>query len=451
MIQPIATHEIRFAQLPRKITDSDPIALGDAVTFGLYIHVPFCLKRCGYCDFNTYTESDMGEGASIEHYASMVIEEMGLLKRWQLDNHLRQEPIATIFFGGGTPTVLQPVDLVRMVQAAAHEWGIVDDPEITTEANPDTVDADYLRILKDGGFTRISLGMQSAVPHVLHTLDRTHTPENVVTNVQAAQSLGLECSVDLIYGTPGESLQDWETSVNSALAMHPTHISAYALTLEPSTPMGRKVAFGTLPQPNDDDEAEKYEIADSLFQAQGLQWYEISNWAQPGHESRHNLGYWRNVDWAGLGPGAHSHFSHLQACTMLPKGAHAVENHDGFTRQRALLPPGSSAIRAWDIRQPRKWAHAIHQGIVPWQGAETLSHTATLEEAVMLGVRLHEGLNMHTVEAIAGHPARKGSDIMSDLCDEGLIEHPYSPVIPTLRGRLLNDVIVERILETYAD
>ncbi|MFT9008897.1 MAG: radical SAM family heme chaperone HemW [Bifidobacterium sp.] len=418
------------------------------MTFSLYIHVPFCLKRCGYCDFNTYTSMDMGEGASVDHYASMIIEEMALLKRWQEENGIAQEPISTIFFGGGTPTVLKAIDLVRMVQTAAHEWGIIADPEVTTEANPDTVDAGYLRTLKAGGFTRISFGMQSAVPHVLKTLDRTHTPENVVTNVKAAQELGLECSVDLIYGTPGESIEDWKTSVRSALDMHPTHISAYALTLEPTTPMGRKVDYGVLPKPNDDDEAEKYELADSLFSEQGLQWYEISNWAVPGHECRHNLGYWRNVDWAGLGPGAHSHFSHLNLATTLPQGAYAVDDHDGFTRQHRNLPPDCSSIRAWDIRHPRRWAHMIHQRSVPWQGAETLNRDAALEEAIMLGVRLREGLDIERVDAVAGH--RPHTEILGELQAEGLIESASSPVVPTLKGRLLNDLIVERLLDSYA-
>ncbi|MFT8358987.1 radical SAM family heme chaperone HemW [Bifidobacterium aquikefiri] len=417
------------------------------MTFGLYIHVPFCLKRCGYCDFNTYTSMDMGEGASVDHYATMIIEEMALLKRWQERNGITPEPISTIFFGGGTPTVLKAFDLVRMVQTAEHEWGIIDNPEITTEANPDTVDAAYLQTLKAGGFTRISFGMQSAVPHVLKTLDRTHTPENVVTNVKAAQILGLECSVDLIYGTPGESIDDWKTSVRSALAMEPTHISAYALTLEPTTPMGRKVDYGILPKPNDDDEAEKYEIADSLFSAQGLEWYEISNWAVPGHECRHNLGYWRNIDWAGLGPGAHSHFSHLNASTTLPQGAYAVDDHDGFTRQHRRLPEDCSSIRAWDIRHPRRWAHTIHQGNVPWQGAETLNHHATLEEAIMLGVRLREGLDVAGINAIAGKPLQPG--ILHALHAEGLIERQTSTIVPTLHGRLLNDIIVDKLLDAY--
>ena len=151
--------------------------------------------------------------------------------------------------------------------------------------------------------------MQSAVPHVLKTLDRTHTPENVTRGVNAANACGLRSSVDLIYGAPGESLDDWRKSVEMALKLGVNHVSAYALTVEPRTKMGRQIAAGTIQAPNDDDEAAKYELADELFSSAGLEWYEISNWARPGFESQHNLGYWRNIDWAGIGPGAHSHYN----------------------------------------------------------------------------------------------------------------------------------------------
>lgn len=277
--------------------------------FEVYIHVPFCLRRCGYCDFNTYTATDLGAGASRGNYANMVIREMKLTKQWQLDHGIAEPPVSTVFFGGGTPTILAARDLVAMLDAIRKIWGIAPDAEITTEANPDTVNEYYINELAAGGFTRVSFGMQSAVPHVLKTLDRTHTPANVAAGVNAANKAGLRSSVDLIYGAPGESLDDWRTSVTTAIDLGVNHISAYALTVEPTTKMGRQIAAGTLPKPNDDDEAAKYEIADDLFAAAGLEWYEVSNWARPGYESQHNLGYWRNVDWAGLGPGAHSHYN----------------------------------------------------------------------------------------------------------------------------------------------
>lgn len=279
--------------------------------FEVYIHVPFCLRRCGYCDFNTYTATDLGAGASRGNYANMVIREMKLTKQWQLDHGIAEPPVSTVFFGGGTPTILAARDLVAMLDAIRKTWGIASNAEITTEANPDTVNEYYINELAAGGFTRVSFGMQSAVPHVLKTLDRTHTPANVAAGVNAANKAGLRSSVDLIYGAPGESLDDWRTSVTTAIDLGVNHISAYALTVEPTTKMGRQIAAGTLPKPNDDDEAAKYEIADDLFAAAGLEWYEVSNWARPGYESQHNLGYWRNVDWAGVGPGAHSHYNNV--------------------------------------------------------------------------------------------------------------------------------------------
>ena len=196
------------------------------MTYEIYIHVPFCLRRCGYCDFNTYTATDLGAGASRGHYAQMVIREMALIRQWQCDHGIEEPAASTVFFGGGTPTVLAAADLVAMVDAIRAIWGLTPDAEITTEANPDTVDEAYIAELADGGFTRISFGMQSAVPHVLATLDRTHTPSNVAAGVDAATMAGLRSSVDLIYGAPGESLEDWRTSVEAALDLGVHHISA---------------------------------------------------------------------------------------------------------------------------------------------------------------------------------------------------------------------------------
>lgn len=238
--------------------------------FEVYIHVPFCMRRCGYCDFNTYTAIDMGAGASRGNYANMVIREMAIVRDWQERHGIVEPPADTVFFGGGTPTILKAADLVAMLDAVRETWGIADNAEITTEANPDTVNADYVRELADGGFNRISFGMQSAVPHVLKTLDRTHTPENVEAGISAANAAGMRSSVDLIYGAPGESLDDWRTSVNTALDLGVNHISAYALTVAPNTTMGRRIAAGMLPTPDDDDEAAKYEIADALLSAAGL-------------------------------------------------------------------------------------------------------------------------------------------------------------------------------------
>lgn len=396
------------------------------MTFEVYVHVPFCLRRCGYCDFNTYTATDMGAGASRGNYANMVVREMRLVRDWQREHGIDEPAASTVFFGGGTPTVLRAADLVKMLDAIRELWGIADDAEITTEANPDTVDADYVKELADGGFNRISFGMQSAVPSVLKTLDRTHTPANVAAGVEAANAAGMRSSVDLIYGAPGESLDDWRTSVSTAIDLGVNHISAYALTIEPHTKMGRRIAAGTLPTPDDDDEANKYEIADDLLSAAGLEWYEISNWARPGYESRHNLGYWRNVDWAGLGPGAHSHYNRCLA------------DSSGETGETTSAPLG---LRSWDIAHPKLWGQSIIDGKVPWDGSERISHEEHLEETIMLGLRLRGGLDLallgDTVDMTRIRPME----------NEGLIMIHGGRVVPTRTGRLLNDTVIERFFD----
>ena len=388
------------------------------MTYEIYIHVPFCLRRCGYCDFNTYTATDLGAGASRGHYAQMVIREMVLIRQWQCDHGIEEPAASTVFFGGGTPTVLAAADLVAMVDAIRAIWGLTPDAEITTEANPDTVDEAYIAELADGGFTRISFGMQSAVPHVLATLDRTHTPSNVAAGVDAATMAGLRSSVDLIYGAPGESLEDWRTSVEAALDLGVHHISAYALTVEPTTKMGRRIAAGTLPKPDDDDEAAKYELADELFTQAGLDWYEISNWARPGYESRHNLGYWRNVDWAGLGPGAHSHYR-----------CHAVSSN-GY------------GLRSWDIAHPRLWGVAINEHRVPWADSERITAEENLEELIMLGLRMREGLDLERIDRVIA------VDRLTPMIEEGLVTVVDGRrVVPTRRGRLINDTVIERFFD----
>lgn len=388
------------------------------MTYEIYIHVPFCLRRCGYCDFNTYTATDLGAGASRGHYAQMVIREMALIRQWQCDHGIEEPAASTVFFGGGTPTVLAAADLVAMVDAIRGIWGLTPDAEITTEANPDTVDEAYIAELADGGFTRISFGMQSAVPHVLATLDRTHTPSNVAAGVDAATMAGLRSSVDLIYGAPGESLEDWRTSVEAALDLGVHHISAYALTVEPTTKMGRRIVAGTLPKPDDDDEAAKYELADELFTQAGLDWYEISNWARPGYESRHNLGYWRNVDWAGLGPGAHSHYR-----------CHAVSSN-GY------------GLRSWDIAHPRLWGVAINEHRVPWADSERITAEENLEELIMLGLRMREGLDLERIDRVIA------VDRLTPMIEEGLVTVVDGRrVVPTRRGRLINDTVIERFFD----
>ncbi|MEJ5922161.1 radical SAM family heme chaperone HemW [Bifidobacterium thermophilum] len=449
------------------------------MTFEVYIHVPFCLRRCGYCDFNTYTALDLGAGASRERYAGMAIREMESVARWQREHGVEEPAASSVFFGGGTPTILPSGDLVAMLQAVQRIWGLQDDAEITTEANPDTVDDAYIAELAQGGFNRISFGMQSAVPHVLRTLDRRHTPANVEAGIRAADDNGMRSSVDLIYGAPGESLEDWSASLDAAVSLGVNHISAYALTVAPHTKMGRLIASGRLPRPDDDDEAAKYEMAAERLSSAGLAWYEISNWARPGYESRHNLGYWRNADWAGIGPGAHSHYGLRHGVTVKGENGPSLSatrrsNADagfrktaaagvapadtagnGLAQANAVFEAGNSAvgIRAWDILHPRAWAQSLQAGCVPWQGAEGISARADMEETLMLGLRLREGLDTSRFDGVI--PA----DAWHRLEAEGLLtlygarpggnahEPRQARAVPTLRGRLLNDVIIERLFD----
>ncbi len=414
--------------------------------FEVYIHVPFCLRRCGYCDFNTYTAVDLGGGASRVNYAAMTIREMRLVRDWQERHGIAEPPASTVFFGGGTPTILPADDLIAILNAIRELWGVEDGAEITTEANPDTVDAATIRALADGGFTRVSFGMQSAVPHVLRTLDRTHTPANVEAGVRAAGAAGLRSSVDLIYGAPGEGLEDWRTSVRTAIDLGVNHISAYALTVEPTTKMGRQIAAGVLPKPDDDDEAAKYEIADELFSAAGLQWYEISNWARPGYESRHNLGYWRNVDWAGIGPGAHSHYNRVEPASCRSESERSARPH-GSSPQDCDV---HGAIRSWDLAHPRLWSERVNAGQVPWAGSESITPMEALEETIMLGLRLREGLDLMALRTsldIGGTSSAALDAGVAELEREGLVERRGSRLIPTLRGRLLNDAVIERMFD----
>lgn len=410
--------------------------------FEVYVHVPFCLRRCGYCDFNTYTARDLGEGASRSGYADVAIREMRLVKKWQEFHGIFEPKAQSVFFGGGTPTVLKAQDLVRILREISELWGIMPGAEVTTEANPDTADESYIETLAKGGFTRISFGMQSAVPHVLKMLDRTHTPENVERGVKAANSCGLRSSVDLIYGAPGESIDDWRKSVEMALSLGVNHVSAYALTVEPRTKMGRQIAAGIIQAPDDDDEAVKYELADSLFSSAGLEWYEISNWARTGFESRHNLGYWKNIDWAGIGPGAHSHYN----------------SASGISKQSmddcAVLADSSKFynLRSWDILHPKRWAQAINAGNVPWQNYECINSEDALIEEVMLGLRIREGLSVDELcakmrKANCGFDDSYLQKVLIEVCKEDLAVLNENRIIATRKGRLLNDLLIERIVD----
>jgi oxygen-independent coproporphyrinogen-3 oxidase len=376
--------------------------------FGVYVHVPFCATRCGYCDFNTYTALELGGGASQASYAATAAAEVRLARRVL---GAADVPAATVFFGGGTPTLLDPHDLALLLAAVRDELGVRPDAEVTTEANPDSVDEASLAALREAGFTRVSFGMQSAVPHVLATLDRTHDPERVPKVAEWARAAGFEgVSLDLIYGTPGESQDDWRRSLDAALATGPDHVSAYALVVEDGTRMAVQVRRGELPAPDDDELADRYLLADEVLGDAGYAWYEVSNWARgEDQRARHNEGYWLGHDWWGVGPGAHSHVG---------------------------------GTRWWTVRHPPAYAGRLAAGASPAQAREVLTPEQRRDERVLLAVRLREGLPL----AELGDTGRAGA---GRALDNGLLDaaaYDDGRAALTLRGRLLADAVVRELL-----
>lgn len=378
--------------------------------FGLYVHIPFCAVRCGYCDFNTYTATELGGGASQDAYASTAISEVDFAVRVLEQSGLPARKLRTVFFGGGTPTLLPAEDLARILGAAIDRWGIEPGAEVTTEANPDSVTPESLQLLADAGFTRVSFGMQSAVPHVLKVLDRTHSPSRVPLVVQWARDAGLAVSLDLIYGTPGESLDDWRFSLETALSYQPDHISAYALIVEDGTKLAAQIRRGEVPGIDDDDHADKYELADQMITDAGLRWYEVSNWSAAAEQAcRHNLAYWRGDDWWGIGPGAHSHVG---------------------------------GVRWWNVKHPTAYAGRLGSGVSPAAGRETLDAGTRAMERIMLEARLASGLAVSTL-------SDQGRHAVAGLIGDGLVEPAEAfrgSLVLTLKGRLLADAVVRRIL-----
>ena len=376
--------------------------------FGFYVHVPFCTVRCGYCDFNTYTASELGGGVSRTSYADSVVEEVRLARR-VLGS--KDAPVETVFFGGGTPTLIPPADLSRVVGVIDQEFGLAPDAEVTIESNPDSVTGEDLDLLREGGVNRVSFGMQSAVPHVLEVLDRTHDPVRVPEAVRWARQAGFdEVSLDLIYGTPGESLADWQASLDSALACGPDHLSAYALVVEDGTALARRVRRGEVPTPDDDDLADKYVAADRALEQAGMGWYEVSNWSTSSKtRCRHNEMYWTGADWWGAGPGAHSHVG---------------------------------GVRWWNVKHPAAYADRVASGASPAHGREVLDAETRHVERVLLGIRLRDGL---PVEALDG----QGREALAGHVENGLVD-PVAlqggRVVLTRQGRLLADAVVRDLL-----
>ncbi len=368
------------------------------------MHVPFCSVRCGYCDFNTYTSDELGEGATRASYAVTVEREVDLAREALGD----ERPFETVFFGGGTPTQLPAADLVRVLRALRDRVGLAPGAEVTTEANPDSVTPASLAALREGGFTRISFGVQSAVPHVLRVLDRTHDPLRVPDAVRWAREAGFEqVSVDLIYGTPGESVDDWRRTLEHAVSLEPDHISAYALIVEQGTALARRVARGEVPAPDDDDLADKYVLADEAFEAAGLSWYELSNWARDeAAQCRHNVLYWRSDDWWGFGPGAHSHVA---------------------------------GRRWWNVKHPAAYAQRLDAGLSPEKDHELVDDDTRTLERVLLESRLRTGLDLTVVPD--DHRER-----VADLRDRGLVDVHGERLVLTRDGRLLADAVVRELV-----
>ncbi|MFJ3788233.1 radical SAM family heme chaperone HemW [Kitasatospora sp. NPDC090091] len=380
--------------------------------FGFYLHVPYCASRCGYCDFNTYTATELrssGAVASQETYADNVVAEIRLARKVLGSAEL---PVRTVFLGGGTPTLLPARDLVRMLAAIREEFGLAEDAEVTTEANPESVDPAYLAELREGGYNRISFGMQSARPHVLQLLDRHHTPGRPEACVAEARAAGFEhVNLDLIYGTPGESDDDWRASLDAAIGAGPDHVSAYSLIVEDGTRLAARVKRGELPMIDDDVHADRYLIAEEALAAAGYSWYEVSNWATtPEGRCRHNELYWTGADWWGAGPGAHSHVG---------------------------------GVRWWNAKHPAAYAQALAEGRTPAQGRERLSDEDRRVERILLELRLAEGVPLGLLTGTGREAAGRA------LADGLLAPGPYAAgrAALTLQGRLLADAVVRDLVD----
>lgn len=374
--------------------------------FGVYVHVPFCATRCGYCDFNTYTAGELGSAASPASWLRAVRAELALAARV-----LGAAPAAdTVFVGGGTPSLLGADGLTAVLDAVRATFGLAPGAEVTTEANPESTSPQFFAGIRAAGFTRVSLGMQSAAQHVLTVLDRTHTPGRAATAARQARAEGFEhVNLDLIYGTPGERDADLRLSLQEVLAAEVDHVSAYALIVEPGTALAARVRRGELPAPEDDVLAQRYELLDSVLAAAGLHWYEVSNWASaPAARCRHNLGYWLGGDWWGAGPGAHSHVG---------------------------------GVRWWNVRHPAAYAARLAAGESPAQARELLTDGQRRLERVMLELRLSDGLAVAALDA--GGAAAARSAAVDGLLEPGALDSGRA--VLTRSGRLLADAVVRAL------
>lgn len=380
------------------------------MNLAFYIHIPYCVKRCGYCDFNTYTPAELKISTGLEQisnsYIDLLLQEIDSVR----EQIVGEITVPSIFFGGGTPSLMQPNDIGRVISKIKTEFDLPLNSEITLECNPDTVTKDSLENFKKVGINRVSFGMQSAVPHVLATLDRTHKPENLAQATTWANEVGIsEISVDLIYGTPGESITDWQTSIDSALALPITHISAYALIIEEGTKLAAQIKRGEVPEVDDDLVADKYLIADKAFKEAGFEWYELSNWSKPGSESKHNMAYWNGDNWWGAGPGAHSHLN---------------------------------GKRFWNVKHPNLYKERIQNKQSAVADSEVLKKDQIESERLMLLLRLPSGIEKQSLNQMQ-------LSELSEFVESGHLDRAnwnQGRASLTLNGRLIADRILRKIL-----
>lgn len=371
-----------------------------ASTFHAYVHIPFCEVRCGYCDFNTYTNSELGNVTRVNFHDSLL-SEIALSSQVLKSSGIAARKFSTVFFGGGTPSLMSAEQISLILKALANTHGLEVDAEVTLEANPETLSRNYLQEIFDAGVNRISMGAQSFDEEVLKILDRAHSPAKVVEFISVAKEIGFRTSIDLIYGAPGESIESWESTLQKALELGTEHISAYSLIVEPGTKLARQIAKGVLLDVDEDLNAQKYEIASRAFKEKGLEWYEVSNWGAP---SEHNLAYWRSKDWWGFGPGAHSHIS---------------------------------GNRFWNRKHPTAYADSLAVGS-PVAGMETLDLRTRLEERLLLELRIKGGVERSLLQQLEVKP-----QLVSQAIASGLLEPLQGDRIAvTEAGRLLVDGLV---------
>ena len=376
----------------------------DSGSFHAYVHIPFCDVHCGYCDFNTYTAKEIGP-VKQAYFHLPLMQEIEFSSSVLTGSGIKLPPLSSIFFGGGTPSLFSISQIKAILESLSTAHGFLRSADITIEANPDSVDEQYLQQLAGIGVNRVSIGVQSFDEAVLKTLDRTHDAASVPLVVQWAKAAGLRVSVDLIYGAPGESLESWTDTLERAIALGTEHISAYALIVEPGTKLAAQIRRKEVAEPDEDLTAEKQELAGSLLEAAGLPWYEVANWGEP---SIHNKAYWYSKNWWGYGPGAHSHIN---------------------------------GNRFWNRKHPLAYQQAVALGS-PAQGIEFIDERTHLEERLMLELRCIDGTDLSLLKALGVNPEK----VTAALAEGLLVLLPDSRIAVSAKGRLLIDGLVLQLL-----